>query len=128
MFSLLCHLIILCCIICNHWNWNRRHNAIQLLKPYCSIVLVDLNEFPSIFHKVQHSNSRPQKTTSNLLRINLEGILKFNEMWPLEGAMYITLWQNFWGIPKMLVLCNFLRKLMVSDKKIHRAFQIHTTL
>ena len=23
---------------------------------------------------------------------------------------------NFRGIPKMLVLCNFLRKLMVSDK------------
>ena len=28
----------------------------------------------------------------------------------------------------MLVLCNFLRKLMVSDKKIHRAFRTHTTL
>ena len=28
----------------------------------------------------------------------------------------------------MLVLCNFLRKLMVSDKKIHRAFSTHTTL
>ena len=27
----------------------------------------------------------------------------------------------------MLVLCNFL-KLMVSDKKIHRAFRTHTTL
>ena len=28
----------------------------------------------------------------------------------------------------MLVLCNFLRKLMVSDKKIHRAFRTRTTL
>ena len=28
----------------------------------------------------------------------------------------------------MLVLCNFLRKLMVSDKKIHRSFRTHTTL
>ena len=28
----------------------------------------------------------------------------------------------------MLVLCNFLRKLMVSDKEIHRAFRTHTTL
>ena len=28
----------------------------------------------------------------------------------------------------MLVLCNFLRKLMVSDKKIHRAFRTYTTL
>ena len=27
----------------------------------------------------------------------------------------------------MLVLCNFLRKLMVSDKKIHRSFRTRTT-
>ena len=47
-------------------------------------ILVDLNEFPSIFHKVQHSHSRHQKTTSNLLRINLKSILKFNEIWPVE--------------------------------------------
>ena len=46
-----------------------------------------LNEFPSIFQKVQHSYSRHQKTTSNLRRVNLKGILKFNEIWPLEGAM-----------------------------------------
>ena len=34
----------------------------------------------------------------------------------------------FGGIPKILVLCNFLRELMVSDKKIHRAFRTHTIL
>ena len=68
-------------------NLPKRLKAI-CLKP----LLVDLNEFPSIFQKVQHSHSRHQKTTSNLLRINLKGILKFNEIWPLEGAMYITLW------------------------------------
>ena len=58
-----------------------------------SIVLVDLNEFPSIFQKVQHSHSRHQKT-STFLRINFKDILKFNEIWPLEGAtcMYIPLW------------------------------------
>ena len=28
----------------------------------------------------------------------------------------------------MLVLCNFLRKLMVSDKRIHRAFRTPTAL
>ena len=33
----------------------------------------------------------------------------------------------FGGIPKILVLCNFLRKLMVSDKKIHRALRTRTT-
>ena len=36
--------------------------------------------------------------------------------------------KNFGGIPKMLVLCNFLKILMVSDKMIHRAFRTHTTL
>ena len=34
-----------------------------LLKSH-SIVLVDLNEFPSIFQKVQHSHSRLQKTAT----------------------------------------------------------------
>ena len=63
---------------------------------------MDLNEFPSIFQKVQHSHSRHQKTTSNLLSINLKCILMFNEIhvWPLEGAMYITLWSNFRGHPE----------------------------
>ena len=32
------------------------------------------------------------------------------------------------GIQKMLVVCNFLKILMVSDKMIHRAFSTHTTL
>ena len=43
--------------------------------------------------------------------------------------MYITLDGNFFGgIPKMLVLCNFLKILMVSDKTIHRSFRSHATL
>ena len=37
--------------------------------------------------------------------------------------MYIT-GRILGGIPKMLVLCNFLRKFMVSDKKIHRALKL----
>ena len=41
-----------------------------------SIVLVDLNEVPSVFQTVQHSHSRHQKTISNFLRINLIGNLK----------------------------------------------------
>ena len=32
----------------------------------------------------------------------------------------------FGGIPKSLILCNFLQ--MVSDKIIHKAFRTHTTL
>ena len=43
--------------------------------------------------------------------------------------MYIHVTLNgriFGGIPEMLVFkCNFLRKLMVSDKKICRAFRTH---
>ena len=34
----------------------------------------------------------------------------------------------FGGIPKMLVLGNFLEILMVSDKTIHKVFRTHTTL
>ena len=52
--------------------------------------------------------------------------LRFINSWPLEGAMYITL--IFGGIPKLLVSCNFLQILMVSDKTIHRAFSTHTSL
>ena len=93
-----------------------------------SIVLVDLNEFPPLFQKVQHSNSRHQKTTSNL-RINLKVILKFNEIWPLEGAMDITLRYNFWGHPENFSFMQLSQKLKVSDnnKKMHRAFRTRTT-
>ena len=44
--------------------------------------------------------------------------------------MYISLdyGRIIGGIPIILVLCNFLRKLMVSSKKIHRALRTHTTL
>ena len=37
--------------------------------------------------------------------------------------MYISLWENSRGHPDNVSLCNFLRKLMVSNKKIHRAFE-----
>ena len=43
---------------------------------------------------------------------SIKGELRFNNLWPLEGAtcMFITLYGNiFGGIPKMLVLCNFLK-------------------
>ena len=42
--------------------------------------------------------------------------------------MYIILYGGIFGvIPKMLVLCNFKRNLMVSDKTIHKAFRTHIT-
>ena len=73
--------------------------------------MVDLNEFPSIFQKVQHSHSRHQKTSSNLLRITLKGILKFNEIWPLAGAMYITLMVEFGGHPENFSFMQFSQKI-----------------
>ena len=42
--------------------------------------------------------------------------------------MYIYLWENSRGHPDNVIFCNFLRKLMVSNKKIHRALRTHTTL
>ena len=69
---------------------------------------VNWNGFPSIFQKVQYFHSRHYKTTSHLLRISLNGILKLNEVWPLEGAMYISLWENSRGHPDNVekVLCK----------------------
>ena len=62
------------------------------LKPPIDSIVIGGFEWISINlskSTLQHSlYSRHQKTTSNLLRINLKGILKFNEMWPLEGAKY----------------------------------------
>ena len=106
----------------------RRDAMWRIRKFRHTIVLVDLDEFPSIFQKVQHFHSRYQKTTSTLLRINLKGKFIFNHSWPGEGAIYITMVKIFGGILKMLVLCNFLKILMVSDKMIHRVFRTLTTL
>ena len=94
------------------------------------IVLVNLNEFSSIFWKVQHSHSQHQKTTSNLCRITLKGTLRFSNGQPLEGAMYIHLWQNSQGHPENV----FFFFLQISQNMngfrqiIHKAFRIHRTL
>ena len=42
--------------------------------------------------------------------------------------MYISLWENSRGHPDNISFMHFLRKLMVSNKKIHRALRTHTTL
>ena len=44
------------------------------------MVLVEFNDFSSIFLKVHHSHSRHQKTTSVLLRIILKGGLKVSNV------------------------------------------------
>ena len=71
-------------------------------------MLVDFNEFPSFFQKVQHSHSRHQKTTSNLRIIKLKAKFSFNNSWPLEGATYVTLdGKIFGGHPKIFSFMPF---------------------
>ena len=49
--------------------------------------------FINLFKSVALSKvSKRQKTTSNLLRINLKGRVRFTNKWTLERAMYINLW------------------------------------
>ena len=93
--------------------------------------LNDLNEFSSIFQRLQqYSHSRHQKTTSNILRIHSKAKIWFGNGSPLEGAMYILKpMVKFSGHPKnvrfyfsFLWVSYFLKILMVSDKMIHKAF------
>ena len=53
---------------------------------------------------------RKQPQTS-LYRMNLKGLLQFNEIWPLERAMYITLWWNFRGHPENVGFMQFSQKI-----------------
>ena len=74
--------------------------------------------FLKSFKKVQHSHSRHQETTSNLLRIHLQGKLMFGNSSPLEGAMYI-----FGGIPKMLVFAIFSKYWWFQTKQFTRLLE-----
>ena len=93
----------------SRWNWMHFHQSFWK----CSIITPE---------------SRHQKTTSNLLRINLNVTLRFSNEQPLEGVMYINIWSNSRGHPKNFVLCKFLKILMVSDETICKAFRIRKTL
>ena len=96
-----------------------------------NIVLLDLNEFSSIFCKVQHSQvlQTSQKIASNCLRITLIGRLRVIIEQSLEGALYINIWQNSPGPPeKNLVSCKLLKIWMISDRTVHKAFRIHNIL
>ena len=48
-----------------------------------------MNEFSSVFLKVQHSHSRHQKTTSDLLKLNLRGTFRFSNERPLSRWSYV---------------------------------------
>ena len=70
-----------------------------------------------------------RKTTSNLLRINLKGKLRFNDSLSLEGAMYITLWQNFGGHPKNFSFMQFSQNIDgFQMKRFTGVFRTHTWL
>ena len=64
-----------------------------------------------------------QKTTSHLLRISLNGILKLNEVWPLEGAMYISLWENYRGHPDNVSFMHFSTKIDGFEQKDSQGFE-----
>ena len=56
-----------------------------------SIVLVNLNEVWNLLKSAAFSLKTSEKTTSNIVRINLKGRLGVSNEWSLEGAMYINL-------------------------------------
>ena len=51
----------------------------------------------------------------------------YNER-PLEGALYIILWEISRGPPEILHFCEYYPKLMVLEKEIHRAVRTHKAL
>ena len=42
--------------------------------------------------------------------------------------MYINYMMRFSGASRKVVLCNFLKMLMVLDEMLHKTFRTHTTL
>ena len=56
-------------------------------------------------------------------RISLNGILKLNELWPLEGAMYISLWENYRGHPDNVSFMQFSTKIDGFEHKDSQGFE-----
>ena len=56
-------------------------------------------------------------------RISLNGILKLNEVWPLEGAMYISLWENSQGHPDNVSFMQFSTKIDGFEQKDSQGFE-----
>ena len=51
------------------------------------------------------------------------GILKLNEVWPLEGAMYISLWENSRGHPDNISFMQFSTKIDGFEQKDSQGFE-----
>ena len=64
-----------------------------------------------------------RKQPHNLLRISLNGVLKLNEVWPLEGAMYISLWENSRGHPDNVSFMQFSMKIDGFEQKDSQGFE-----
>ena len=55
--------------------------------------------------------------------ISLNGILKLNEVWPLEGTMYISLWENSRGHPDNVSFMQFSTKIDRFEQKDSQGFE-----
>ena len=75
--------------------------------PKYEILLVDMNEFPSIFFKVHLSSfSLQTDTTSNFLRITLKGSMRVSNEWSLEEAISVYKPTCMYG--KIIQICLLL--------------------
>ena len=53
----------------------------------------------------------------------LNGILKLNEVWPLEGTMYISLWENSRGHPDNVSFMQFSTNIDGFEQKDSHGFE-----
>ena len=88
------------------------YNTEHQLDPFksISIVLVDLNKFPSIFQKEQHSHSRHQKTTSNLLNSQFKRQIKVQQNMATRGSCVHKvkpMLNILWGHPQNFSFMQF---------------------
>ena len=74
-------------------------------------------DFHQSFKKCSIFTPDIRKQPQHLLRISLNGILKWNEVWPLEGAMYISLWENSRGHPDNVSFMQFSTKIDGFEQK-----------
>ena len=77
-----------------------------------------INLLKSAAFSLQTTEKQPQTS----LESTLKGTWRFNKVRPLEGLLYMV--KFYGGIQKILLLCNFLKILMVSDKTIHKVLEL----
>ena len=90
--------------------------------------MADLNKFSSIFWKVQHSHSRHQETTSNLLKITLKGMQIDDQQWTITRGSFVhkPMVKFSRYVPQTFCCCcccKYLKLLMVSTKQFTRLLE-----